>query len=280
MTATREITPDELRIRQRRFRRAYAEHRAREGRGLAGELAELPYVAKGPLAAQWRVRARTFDCFVARVLQPLVRELGRPLTVLDLGAGNGWLCYRMGGLGHRAIAVDVRTDAVDGLGAARGYGAYLPTLFPRVGASFEALPVPAGCADIAVFNASLHYTIDLAAALQEAARAVAPGGRVAILDSPFYPTTAAGEAMIREKEREATRSFGDLAPDLSRLPFVEYLTHERLVAASGGRITWRRHRVRYPLSYELRPLIALLRGARRPSRFDLWEGRVGPVGRG
>jgi SAM-dependent methyltransferase len=278
MTATHDIAPDELRIRLRRFRSAYAAHRAREGRGSAGELAALPYVATGPQATQWRVRARTFDHFVARVLQPLARELCRPITVLDLGAGNGWLCYRVGRLGHRAIAVDFRTDAVDGLGAARGYGAHLPSLFPRVGASFEALPLPPQCADAAVFNASLHYAIHLAAALQEATRVVAPGGRVVILDSPFYPTSAAGEAMIREKEREATRSFGDLAPDLSSLPFVEYLTRERLVTASGGRLIWRRHRVRYPLAYQLRPLIALLRGARRPSRFDLWEGRVAPVG--
>jgi hypothetical protein len=37
---------------------------------------------------------------------------------------------------------------------------------------------------------------------------------------------------------------------------------------------WRRHRVRYPLWYELRPLAAALRGARKPSRFDVWTAQV------
>jgi hypothetical protein len=55
------------------------------------------------------------------------------------------------------------------------------------------------------------------------------------------------------------------------LPFIEFLTRERLAAASAPiGLQWRRSRVSYPLWYELRPLQARLRGARAPSRFDLW----------
>ena len=57
------------------------------------------------------------------------------------------------------------------------------------------------------------------------------------------------------------------------LPFIEFLTRQRLANASAPiGVTWRRTRVLYPLWYELRPLTAKLRGARAPSRFDLWTG--------
>lgn len=271
------LTPEELRDRLRRFRRAYALHRAREGRGVASTaILDLPEITTGPWSRQWGVRARTFRRFVTAVLERRVREVApRAVRVLDLGAGNGWLCYRICQLGHRAVALDLRTDAVDGLGAAQAYRSRLTQLFPRVAAAFEATPLANRSIDIAVFNASLHYALDLRAALGEAARVVVPGGRIAVLDSPVYTQSAAGEAMVAEKHETVEVQFGDLAADLTALPFLEYLTRERLSDASAALgFAWRRHRVRYPLWYELRPVLAWLRRQRPPSRFDLWEATV------
>jgi SAM-dependent methyltransferase len=257
-----------------RFRASYGAHRAAEGRGAGGtaELLALPYLHAGPQAAQWRVRSRTYDAFVSRVLTPLARELGRPVRLLDLGAGNGWLSYRAATLGHAATAVDVRDDVVDGLGAAAGYDAHLPNPLERLVASFDALPVRDGSYDLAVFNASLHYAFDLEATLRESVRVVRSGGRLAILDSPFYRRAADGEAMVAEKRAHAAQRFGERADALVSLPFIEYLTRDRLDAASVPLgLRWTRHRVRYPLSYASRPLVALLRRRRAPSRFDLWQ---------
>jgi len=262
----------------RRFREAYAAHRAAEGRGSGGEAEALalPWLRTGPQRRQWAVRARTFERFMDAVVAARVFEVSpRPLHVLDLGAGNGWLCYRLADLGHRCIAIDIRDDDVDGLRAAEAYRAHLPAMFGCVAASFEALPIADGVADIAVFNASLHYALDLRRVLEEAARVVVSGGRIAILDSPFYHTAEEGEAMVAEKKAEARLRFGERAGVLTALPFIEYLTAERLEEASSGLgLRWRRHRVRYPLAYELRPLLARLRRRRRPSRFDLWETTV------
>ena len=260
-----------------RFRVAYGAHRAAEGRRHeGGELRALPYLATGPLAKQWAVRARTFDAFVDRVLAPMMQRSQAPVRVLDLGAGSGWLCRRMRLAGADAVALDLRDDDVDGLGAARRFGDGDDARFGRVAAAFDALPVRDGAFDVAVFNASLHYALDLRAVLGAARRAVRAGGRIAILDSPFYVTAAHGEAMVAEKRRESAARFGDRVDALSALPFIEYLTRERLAEASSALgVRWRRHRVRYPLWYELRPVVARLRGARQPSRFDLWEGVVG-----
>jgi SAM-dependent methyltransferase len=262
-------TPSQLTDRLRRFRAAYGIARAREGRGGEAELLALPYVAEGPLAKEWSVRARSFDALDGRWLRD------GPKRILDLGAGNGWLCYRTAQSGHAPVAVDVRTDGVDGLAAAQGYGLRLETLFPRVAASFERMPFRANSFDVGIFNASLHYALDLGAVLREVARVVTAGGRIFIIDSPFYRSEAVGRQMVEEKRRNAGRQFGDLAGDLAGLPFIEFLTPRRLREASSRLgLTWRRHRVRYPLWYELRPVVALLRRRRPPSRFDVWESVV------
>jgi len=262
----------------RRFREAYAAHRAAEGRGSGGEAEALalPRLRAGPQRRQWAVRARTFERFLEAVVAVRALEVSpRPLRVLDLGAGNGWLCYRLARLGHRCVAIDIRDDDVDGLRAADLYRAHLPAMFGRIAASFEALPIAACVFDVAVFNAALHYALDLRRALEEAARVVVAGGRIAVLDSPFYRKAEDGEAMVREKKAGAHLRFGEHADVLTAPPFIEYLTVERLEEASSGLgLRWRCHRVRYPLAYELRPLIARLRRRRPPSRFDLWEATV------
>ena len=257
-----------------RFTVDYAAHREAEGRGYAGDaLLALPYIRTGPLARQWAVRARSFEALVARVVHAGVRETGRPLHVLDLGAGNGWLSYRLALEGHRATALDIRADAIDGLGAA---GPYLERTGGRMAtdvAPFEEVPAPDSSFDIAVFNAALHYATDLGAVLAEAARVTRPLGRLVILDSPFYRREADGLAMVAEKAAQAPQRFGARAESLMALPFIEFLTAERLARASDSLgIRWRRSRVLYPLWYEARPLLATIKGARAPSRFDLWIG--------
>jgi len=258
---------------RRRFREQYAAHRASEGRGQSAvDARTLPYVTEGALVRQWAVRARSFEAFQRHVLRPLQRRADvyatGALRVLDLGAGNGWLAHRATRAGAEALALDVRDDGVDGLGAAPRESS-----IARVVASFEAIPLCDASFDVAVFNASLHYAEDLRRALGEARRVVRPAGRVVVLDSPFYRSAKDGDAMLRAKRQDAQRRFGDRAEALMALAVVEYLTRERLAEASRGLGLgpWRRHRVLYPLWYELRAVRAALRGARPPSRFDVWE---------
>ena len=253
------------------FAKEYARHRAEEGRGYSGEtLLQLPYIEACPHAAQWRVRARTYERFM-HMLRSTSAQLGRRLTFLDLGAGNGWLSYRVAREGHYAFALDIRSDSIDGLGAARSFLRRVDGMECIV-APFDAVPLPSASIDVAAFNASLHYATDLRKALREAARVTRRGGLIAILDSPFYPREADGLAMVAEKTGSAREQFGPRAQALMGLPFIEFLTHERLRRAVPE-LAWERHRVSYPFAYELRPLWAALKAMRRPSRFDLWVAR-------
>src|SRR5947209_15913437 len=70
--------------------------------------------------AIWRIRARSFDTFMRSVLLPMESE-GGALNVLDLGAGSGWLAYRLRSRGHHVLAIDILDDPLDGLGAVRHY---------------------------------------------------------------------------------------------------------------------------------------------------------------
>lgn len=252
------------------FFRDYALHRAKEGRAHSlDELKQLPYLRSGPLARQWAVRARTYEAFLKYIVKPA----GRPLSILDLGAGNGWLSYRLAQMRHEAVALDIRDDDIDGLGAAARLLADAPMPFECVHATFDDIPFAAGRFDVTVFNASLHYARDLKHVLAEAARVTRPGGTLAILDSPFYGLTADGEAMVAEKRARGSAVFGAAAHMLLSQSFIEYLTRESLTEAYPPHF-WERRCVRYPLWYELRPLMAKLKRARAPSRFDLWIARV------
>lgn len=255
-----------------RFGRAYARHRESEGRRYSErDLLQLPYLRSGPLARQWTARARSFDALMKHELRPARRELRRPLRVVDLGAGNGWLSYRAALEGNEAVAIDIRSDTVDGLGAAAALGRRVPGRMRCLCASFDSVPLDAAWADFAIFNASLHYSSDLVRSLAEAVRLVRPGGKLVIVDSPFYPEEQDGLAMVAEKRRTSAAIFGQYADVLLGTGSVEFLTGRRLAAASAGLgLEWKRTRVAYPFWYELRPLRAAFLRKRRPSRFDLW----------
>jgi SAM-dependent methyltransferase len=260
-----------MNISSGRFYREYARHRAEEGRAFRGEqLRSLPYLRAGPLAQQWAVRARTYEVFARRVLKPMS---AKPLDILDLGAGNGWLCHRIALQGHRAVALDIRDDDIDGLGVAADFFHDTPALFRCVRASFDALPFSDHCFDLVLFNASLHYATDLHHVLVEAARVTRSGGLLAILDTPFYRGESDGQDMVAEKLAEGRMRFGVRADVLLSKNFMEYLTPDRLAAGLRS-LSWTRHRVRYPLWYEMRPLLAWLKRKRTPSRFDLWTARA------
>ncbi|MFI5239488.1 MAG: class I SAM-dependent methyltransferase, partial [Gemmatimonadales bacterium] len=109
-------------LAERKFRTEYATQRAADGYAHGNaELDRLPYLTTGRMARQWQVRARSFDALCRVLLAPARKAKRVPLSILDLGAGCAWLCHRVSLGGDSAVALDVRDDNVDGLGAATHY---------------------------------------------------------------------------------------------------------------------------------------------------------------
>src|ERR1700694_3116339 len=102
-----------LAVERQRFLEDYLRIRRTEGRGSddpAYYLA-LPYRdVTGRLDTQWIMRGCTWRYFERRILPRLEREVQRPLDLLDLGAGTGWMSYRLALRGHRPVAVDLVAD--------------------------------------------------------------------------------------------------------------------------------------------------------------------------
>ena len=96
----------------------YLEARSREGRLLPdATVAALPELPRGhPLADEWRQRADSAARLVA-----YVRRRPRPMTIVDLGCGNGWLADRLATVdGSSVVGVDV--NAVELEQARRVFG--------------------------------------------------------------------------------------------------------------------------------------------------------------
>lgn len=254
----------------RQFIHDYEQVREKEGRGssFAEYYLQLPYKdVTGHNSWQWEIRGRTFRYMERHILPAIERSYSGGCDVLDLGAGNGWLSFRLALRGHRPVAVDLVDNEQDGLGSAAHYFRRLRRPFARFQAEMDRLPFSDKQFDIAVFNASFHYSVDYEQTLREALRCLRRPGYVIIADSPFYRQEASGNRMRDEKHAAFQNQFGFRSDSI---PSREFITGEILddLAAKLG-LEWRILRPWYGLSWALRPIKARLLRRREPSKFFL-----------
>jgi SAM-dependent methyltransferase len=169
---------------------AYAEEyrQQREAQGwrplAAEELSALPDKAPAgwdPL--YWPARRQSFAT-LSTWLETVDQPAGNPLRVVDMGAGFGWLAGRLAARGYEVVALDLSDDDAFGLGAVRETaGDYArPPLLAQ--GDVERPPLQPGQVDLLIFNASLHYAVDLKKCLRSAAELLRPGGAMIIMDTP------------------------------------------------------------------------------------------------
>lgn len=257
------------------FMEDYERIRVAEGRGSAnsGYYLNLPYRdLTGRNSAQWFIRTRTFRAIEHHLLPDIVARFQRRLNILDLGAGNGWLSYRLALRGHASVAVDLQTNDTDGLGSATYYRSWLTTLFPCIQAEFDHLPFADSQFDLVIFNASLHYSENYERTLAEAIRCTRSGGTLMIADTPWYSSDGSGRQMVAERRASFITRYGTPSAGIASL---EYLTDSRLrkLEYRFG-IHWQTHTPYYGARWNLRPVLARLWGKREPSSFRIYMARV------
>jgi SAM-dependent methyltransferase len=258
-----------------RFVGDYQYIRAAEGRGSNSDdyYLALPFRdLSGRNSSQWAIRARTFR-YIERKILPGIITLARPaLRVLDLGAGNGWMSYRLAKQGHTPIAVDLLTNNQDGLEAAEHYKQSLPFLFPRFRAELDNLPFANSQFDIVIFNASFHYSENYEDTMAEALRCVRGNGAVIIADTPWYSDEQSGLRMLIERRAGFVKRFGFPSDGLRSL---EFLTNQRLARMeSCFGLRWRVHKPYYGIRWQLRPWVAKLQHKREPSHFRIYVAKA------
>ncbi len=259
----------------RSFIEEYEFIRAAEGRGstAAEYYLSLPYEdISGRNADQWMIRAHTFRTIERCILSPLAKLNERPLRILDLGAGNGWMSYRLALQGHLPVAVDLLTNDRDGLGAAIHYSGRIHPLFPRVQAELDRLPFASSTFDLVIFNASFHYSEDYERTFEEASRCTRSGGTIVIADTPWYAEEDSGRRMVEEKHKHFNATYGFSSDSI---PSLEYLTPDRLRRLQDRfELEWSIIRPFYGVRWSLRPLRARLAGRRPPSQFRIYAASV------
>jgi len=151
-----------------------------------------------------------------------------PLRCLvDLGAGTGRMLELFAPQADRAIGVDLSSAM---LAVARGRLEETGARNVQLRQSdIYALPIERGAADLAIMHQVLHYLDEPGRALREAARVLAPGGRLLIVD--FAPHDA---EILREKH--AHRRLGFAASEIETLlkeAGLELVEHRELAPGAG-----------------------------------------------
>jgi len=177
------------------FSRRYSEKCRLEGclRPGRSRLCRLPFRRPpGGSRFYWTTRKESYLAF----MRILGRQVPAPAAGLaaDLGAGWGWLGFRLYQLGYRVLALDVNRDRDYGLGlAADTFGKH--EHFLPLQADFSPPPVRKHSLSLAVFNASLHHADRTEETLKSIERKLQPGGILVIMDTPL------GKKSVKAAER-------------------------------------------------------------------------------
>lgn len=154
-------------------------------------------------AAEWD-DIRSLHAPEALVEQAMRETVGdKPARcVVDIGTGAGRMLELFAPLAERAIGVDLSTAM---LAVARGRleETGLRNVQLRQG-DIYALPIERNSIDLAIMHQVLHYLDDPARALREAARVLAPGGRLLVVD--FAPHQ---EEALRDKHAHRRLGFSE-----------------------------------------------------------------------
>ena len=113
------------------------------------------------------------------VAEALLR-LMPPMTIADLGAGEGTFALLLAQRAKKVIAVDTSAKMIEvGSEQARRHG--VNNIEFRIG-DMEDLPIAPAEVDLVFFSQSLHHALHPDRAIKEAFRILAPGGRIVLLD--------------------------------------------------------------------------------------------------
>ena len=110
----------------------------------------------------------------------LLRMLPAGMTIADVGAGDGNFSLFLAQRAKQVIAVDA-SDKMLEVGRKEAKKRGLQKVSFRKG-DFDSLPIDHNSVDVVVFSQSLHHAAHPERALGEAAKVLASGGRIVILD--------------------------------------------------------------------------------------------------
>ena len=183
----------------------YLRVRTAEGRLFAdAQVARLPNMsADHLLKTEWAMRAVS-----ARRLVRHVQTLSKPLVVLEVGCGNGWLSHMLATIPEtEVVGLDLNRYELEQ--AARVFGQRSNLCFVY-GNILDPIMHPETL-DMIVCASALHYFPDTPHVMTQLLQLLKPTGELHIFDSPVFTSDTIAAARQRTAEYYDTLGFSDMA---------------------------------------------------------------------
>ena len=192
----------------------YLRVREQEGRLYTDEIvARLPEVpADDPLKQEWDVRRASLKRFMR-----YVNGLPRPMRVLELGCGNGWLSH------HLAALPDVKVWGVDreSRELAQAARVFAQNNLAFLAANIFQAPFRDHTFNIILIASAIQYFADLPKLIRQLCRLLSPRGELHIMDSPVYDEADVQAAQERTQAYYAALGFPEMASDYFHHTYAE-----------------------------------------------------------
>lgn len=166
-------------VAQQHFEQLYLDVRAKEQRVYTDEqVAALPGISVShPHYVEWQIRKRSAD----RLVQYLSQKK-KPLQILEVGCGNGWLSSMLANVVDAAVTgIDINSQELEQAGR---------VFRDKANLAFEYGDIRNRTAerkfDIIVFAASIQYFESLPDVIGAALRLLSADGEIHIVDTIFY----------------------------------------------------------------------------------------------
>jgi len=193
---------------------------------LAEAYERLPGGQKG---LEWRLRR--YDLKVVRRLIPQEKRL----SILDVGAWNGWLSNRLSSWGHEVTAVDYFASEQNGLGAKRFYSRD----WQAIQLDLADLTILGRRYDLVILNRCLAFFPDPVTYARLALDMVCPGGMLIVTGLQFFGDPSRQRRNLESQRRAFRKRFGR---ELFLRPSTGYLQLDHRQRLAGAGLTLKPYR--------------------------------------
>lgn len=159
---------------------------------------------------EWEIRAKSLQHFMRKI-----NNLRKPLKILDVGCGNGWMSAALFNAGHTVTAVDLNLTELQQAEKVFGTHERLQWVYANL-LEDEIINAPF---DIVVFGASCQYFPDIVTLTEKVKSLLSETGNIHLLDSFFYADNEIFAAHQRTKEYYTRLGFPEM---------VAYYAHHKI----------------------------------------------------
>ncbi|ASU35179.1 class I SAM-dependent methyltransferase [Mucilaginibacter xinganensis] len=186
------------------FGELYIDVRYKEGRVLSdGQVMFLPDIEPGHMHFnEWQIRKRS-----SQKLVNYLKIKNRPLDILEIGCGNGWLSSKLASVSNSTV-IGLDANEPEIMQAKR---VFTNERLQFIRSNFEPQFFKGRKFDIILFAAAIQYFPSFKNAIGDALSCLKNGGEIHIIDSNFYKPTEMVNAAKRTAAYYAELGYPEMA---------------------------------------------------------------------